>query len=98
MCYALDNEHEMARIVKQLVADEAVFVVVMDGEHWVETTLMSGGQTLSLKAGQAAHIVSWSGVQDRIVAATAKGTVISLRQSKKGEGQTARRTPKRLSS
>ena len=82
MCYALDNEHEMARIVKQLVADEAVFVVVMDGEHWVETTLMSGGQTLSLKAGQAAHIVSWSGALDRMVAASAKKRVVSLRQKK----------------
>jgi hypothetical protein len=69
MCYALDDAKEMLKIIRQLLADHAFFIVIMDGKEWAETTLITPEQELHLTAGQVAHVVSWSGVHDRIIRA-----------------------------
>ncbi len=58
MSYSLDDEREMLDIVRQLLAEQVVFVVIMRGNEWVETTLTRLGQALRLERGQVAHIVS----------------------------------------
>jgi len=65
MCYALDNENEMLSIIDQLLADQAVFVVIMNGNECVETTLVKPGVQPNLQAGQVAHLVSWLGTHDQ---------------------------------
>jgi hypothetical protein len=68
MSYAVDDEFELVDIAKQLVTEEASFVVILDNEKWVETTLVQSGQTPMLKPGQTARIVSWLGTYDEEVA------------------------------
>lgn len=64
MCYAVESESEMLDIVRRLLADQLVFVVTMHGDEWVETTLARPGEEPQLKYGQAARIVSWTGIHD----------------------------------
>lgn len=64
MCYAVESEGEMLDIVRRLLADQLVFVVIMSGDEWVETTLAPPGDAKKLKHGQAARIVSWTGIHD----------------------------------
>ena len=68
MSYAVDDELELVDITKKLVSEEASFVVILDSEKWVQTTLVKSGQTPILKPGQTARIVSWHGTYDREVA------------------------------
>lgn len=64
MCYAVDDEDEMIKIIGQLLADEVCFLVIEEGDLWVETTLIRQGQIPSLEVGQVARVVSWSGSHD----------------------------------
>jgi|SRR5580704_11227868 hypothetical protein len=64
MSYAVDDEFELIDVTKQLVTEEASFVVILANEKWVETTLVQSGQTPALKPGQTARIVSWLGTYD----------------------------------
>jgi hypothetical protein len=54
----------MLDIVRRLLADQLFFVVIMSGDEWVETTLAPPGDAKKLKHGQAARIVSWTGIHD----------------------------------
>jgi hypothetical protein len=65
MCYGLDDEEEMLRIVEELLTDKALFVVIMEGDKWAGTTLTRPEAKIPLEAGQRAQIVSWSGNLDR---------------------------------
>jgi hypothetical protein len=47
--------------------DEVLFVVIMSGDGWAETTLIRQGQEPNLEAAQIARVVSWSGRYDRTV-------------------------------
>jgi hypothetical protein len=64
MCYSVENESEMLDIIRRLLADEIVFVVTTLGDEWVETTLARAGEGPRLNQGQAARIVSWTGIHD----------------------------------
>jgi hypothetical protein len=66
-CYMVDDQREMLDVVKQLIAEQALFVVTMQGDEWAGTTLIRPGQEPELEGDQVAHIVSWSGVYDRTV-------------------------------
>jgi len=68
MSYAVDGEIELINITKQLLSEEASFVVILENETWTETTLVKSGQTPTLKPGQTARVVSWLGTYDRGVA------------------------------
>lgn len=66
-CYAVDSDQEMHLVVDALLRDDAFFVVVTNGDEWVETTLLRPGQEPILADGQVANMVSWSGRHDRII-------------------------------
>jgi hypothetical protein len=68
MSYAVDDEFEMVDVAKQLVTEEASFVVILDNEKRVQTTLVQSGQTPILEPGQTARIVSWLGTYNGEVA------------------------------
>ena len=67
MCYAVESDQEMKRIVRALLTDAASFLVLTRGDEWVETSLLPRGQEPVLLEGQVADVVSWSGHHDRIV-------------------------------
>jgi hypothetical protein len=67
MCYMVDDQGEMLDIVKQLLAEKALFVVTMQGDKWAGTTLIRPGQEPELEDNQVALVVSWSGAHDRTV-------------------------------
>jgi hypothetical protein len=69
MSYGVDDEDEMLSIVKELLAEQAAFVVIMSGSEWTETTLLRPGQEPRVESGQVAHVVSWSGVHDKTISA-----------------------------
>ena len=61
-------------VVEALVSDRAFFLVVSNGDEWVETTLLRPGEEPVLAEGQVADVVSWSGLNDRIVTYLAGGS------------------------
>jgi hypothetical protein len=67
MCYSVDSDEEMHHIVEGLLHDRVLFVVVMSGDEWVQTTLVHAHDDLAVEARQVARIVSWSGRYDRTV-------------------------------
>jgi len=67
MCYCVETEDEMHAVVGALLRDDAFFVVVNNGDEWIETTLLRPGEEPVLAEGQVANVVSWSGNHDRIV-------------------------------
>ena len=72
MCYSVDNEAELTGVVRQLLKENALFVVVMRGDEWAGTTLVRRGEPSDLpqlEPNQVAHVVSWSGRYDRTIAA-----------------------------
>ena len=71
-CYCAETERELHAVVDALLADDAFFVVVTDGDEWLETALLRPGQEPVLGEGQVADAVSWSGRHDRIVTFTAR--------------------------
>ncbi len=71
-CYYVETDREMHAVMGALLADDAFFVVVTDGDKWVETTLLRPGEEPVLREGQVANVVSWSGRHDKIVTYTEK--------------------------
>jgi hypothetical protein len=56
----------MLSIVAQVLSDAVLFVRVLDKNGaWVETTLMAASDELSLREGERATALSWSGSLDR---------------------------------
>ena len=72
-CYCAGTERELQAVIAALLADDAFFVVVTDGDEWIETSLLRPGEEAVLREGQVANVVSWSGVHDKIVTYMAKG-------------------------
>ena len=71
-CYCVERDREMHAVIDALLRDDAFFVVVTDGDEWVETALLRPGEEPVLKEGQVANLVSWSGRHDKIVTYTEK--------------------------
>jgi hypothetical protein len=70
MCYSVDDETEMLDVIQQILAETALFAVVMRGEEWVGTTLIRRGEPTDasqLGPNEVAHIVSWSGNYDQTI-------------------------------
>lgn len=67
MGYLVDSDRELHAVIEALLRDDAFFLVVTQGDEWVETTLLRPGQEPVLLEGQIADVVSWSGLHDRIV-------------------------------
>jgi hypothetical protein len=70
MCYSVDDESEMLDVIDQILAETALFVVVMRGDEWVETTLIRRAvptDVPQLGPNEVAHIVSWSGNYDETI-------------------------------
>lgn len=65
MCYSVESSDEMFSMISGLPADQIVFIVTMHEDNWVETTLAQAHEEPKLKQGQAAQIVSWTGIYDR---------------------------------
>ena len=65
--YSPDDCRDLRRLVKAILADEVVFVTVMKGKQWVQTTLSLPKPKLRLRTGQTARILSWSGAEDQVV-------------------------------
>lgn len=74
-CYYVQADGEMHAVIDALLADDAFFVVVTDGDKWLETSLLRPGEEPVLGEGQVADVVSWSGRHDRVVTYTAKRPV-----------------------
>ena len=73
--YSPDTDGEMHSVLTALLADTAFFVVVTDGDDWVETMLLRPGQEPVLKEGDVANVLSWSGRHDKVVTYTEKRPV-----------------------
>ena len=71
-CYCTGSDRELHLVIEALLRDDAFFVVVTDGDTWIETSLLRPGEEPVLKEGQVANVVSWSGRHDRIVTYTEK--------------------------
>jgi hypothetical protein len=71
-CYCVETDQEMHAVVEALLADTAFFVVVTDGDSWLETSLLRPGEEPVLGEGQVANVVSWSGVHDKVLTYTEK--------------------------
>jgi hypothetical protein len=52
-CYSVETDTEMHAVVDALLADDAFFVVVTDGDTWIETSLLRPGKSLSLPKGRS---------------------------------------------
>ena len=61
LCYCLDDADGMLSIMRQLMADQVVFKVVMKGTAWLETTLVRPPHKVRAQPGQRVRLVSWSG-------------------------------------
>jgi hypothetical protein len=68
MAYAVESLSHMSAVARALLADQAFFLVITDGDEWVETTLLRPGEEPVLGEHQVATIVSWSGKSDSIIA------------------------------
>jgi hypothetical protein len=81
-CYPVETDKEMHAVVDALLADDAFFVVVTDGDTWIETSLLRPGEEPVLAEGQVANVVSWSGLHDKVVMVTytEKRPVMSTRE------------------
>jgi hypothetical protein len=74
MCYSVENETEMLSVIQQLLAEAALFAVVIRGDEWAGTTLIRRGvpgDVPQLGANEVAHVVSWSGQYDQTIKADA---------------------------
>jgi hypothetical protein len=71
-CYCVETDREMHAIIEALLADRAFFVVVTDGDDWVETSLLRPGEEAVLGEGQVANVLSWSGRYDKVLTYTEK--------------------------
>ena len=78
-CYSVETDKEMHAVVDALLTDNAFFVVVTDGDTWIETSLLRPGEDPVLAEGQVANVVSWSGSHDKVVTYTEKSPVMSNR-------------------
>jgi hypothetical protein len=70
MCYSVDNEIEMLDVIRQILAETALFAVVMRGEEWAGTTLIRRAEPKDipqLAPNEVAYIVSWSGNYDQTI-------------------------------
>ncbi len=63
-CYPVDDEKELVRVVKDLLADQALFVVITHGNEWAGTTFIRPDTRPSVEPGQHAEVYSWSGLLD----------------------------------
>jgi len=60
----------MIEVVQAILKDEVLFVVVKRGDEWTGTTLVRRDEPRDLPElgpGEVAHVVSWSGQNDRTV-------------------------------
>lgn len=70
MCYCVRDEAEMLDVIRNLLAETALFVVITDSDKWVETTLIRNGEPgdlPELEPNQMACVVSWSGKYDKTI-------------------------------
>jgi hypothetical protein len=70
MCYSVDDETEILRVIQQLLEETALFAVVMQVTKCAATTLISRGElgdVPQLRANEVAHAVSWSGQYDQTI-------------------------------
>ena len=65
--YPVGSDEELLRAVDAVLGDRAFFLIVTNGDEWVETTLLPANQEPVLADGQVADVFSWSGRHDRIV-------------------------------
>ena len=63
----IESDDQLLRAVDAVLAERAFFLVVTNGDEWVETTLLPANQEPVLADGQVADVFSWSGQHDRIV-------------------------------
>jgi hypothetical protein len=67
MSYPVESVEQLLAVVDALLHDRAFFLVVSNGDEWIETSLLRPGEEPVLAEGQVADVVSWSGLNDRIV-------------------------------
>ena len=62
--YGIDDDDDLVRVVRALLADDAVFAVISEGEEWAGTTLVAPRQRPLMEPNQRAVLISWTGNQD----------------------------------
>jgi hypothetical protein len=70
MCYSVDDETEMLDAIQEILAETALFAVVMRGDEWAGTTLIRREEPTDvpqLGPNEVAYIVSWSGNYDQTI-------------------------------
>ncbi len=65
--HPIGSDEELLRAIDAVLGDRAFFLIVSNGDEWVETTLLPANQEPVLLDGQVADVFSWSGRHYRIV-------------------------------
>jgi hypothetical protein len=69
-CYSVEDETEILDVIDRILAETALFAVVMRGDEWVGTTLIRRAASTDapqLGPNDVAHIISWSGNYDETI-------------------------------
>ena len=68
MCYPVEGRAEMRQVVRALLSERALFVTTYRREKCEGVTLVPRAQSPRVRSGLVAHVVSWSGRYDRVIA------------------------------
>lgn len=75
--YPVGTLRELVSVVRHIVSERAVFALTYKDDVWTGTTLINRGDQPSVRRGEVAYVVSWSGRCDRRV------ETVALTRSKK---------------
>ena len=59
--YPVKSRQELVSVVRHLLSDRALFVVTYKDTVWTETALTTRGVRPTLRRGEVAYVLSWSG-------------------------------------
>lgn len=69
--YSVNDQRELVFVVRQLLSDQALFALTYKDDVWTGTTLVARGARPTIRRGEVAHVLSWSGRSDERLDASA---------------------------
>src|SRR5688572_14035831 len=72
--YSVDDQRELVFVVRRLLSERALFALTYEDDVWTGTTLVARGARPTIRRGEVAHVLSWSGrFDERLDASTSGG-------------------------